>query len=410
MPNCRRPARLRVSCGHMNEANQPATVSLRRDARGGIPWTLFAAAALAIAGTTTLLSAPRTYEDRLVDLAARKALPQALYSSSAGDTRLQAELLDLQSDRELAFELRLAAEKYGAAGEKVVGLYATDPLFQEALRAYGDGIVPVVVYFMENDIRSLSALAWAKGKLGMYRETPYASFGVSARGQHAIEVIARDGHRFLGQFAVDASGRAHWNQTERTLQVLMAFLAGGLRNLESKHDLGEDIGALDVLSASADVFVPIATVKALKLFSAARATGATGTATAARAGSRGVVAQGDGLVLRTRMLGAHVLQTSRVGRAALKLGLVASTAYLVVRHPSLLNSFFEAAARAVGVPEWLGKFVGWALVALPLLMIVGPLLTLTSFLVPVIRGLVWLGRWLAPRGRRSQSRDQPRGA
>lgn len=339
----------------------------------------------------TLFSAPRSYEERLVDLAAQRVLPKSVYKAAGGDPDRQAQLLDAASDKELAFELQLVSEKYGLAGTRVVEQFAADVQFQEVLRAYGDGVAPVIVYFMDNDLRSLRALAWVKDKLGRSGDTPYGKYGPVDRGRYAIGVIARTGHHFLGQFAIDTSGKAHWNQTDRSMQVLIDFLAGGLRNIETKHDLGEEIGVLDALAASADIFVPIASVKALKLFKAARVAGVFPIATGAQQ-----AAARTSLALRTRFLGAQVLQTTRTGRAAMKLGLVASTSYLVIRHPGLLNSFFEAAGRALGVPVWMAKFVGWALITLPLLMLIGPLLMAVAILSPVIRGFIALGRALTP--------------
>lgn len=380
----------------------------------GAPWTVLLAIAVAIAVLATLFSSSRSYDERLVDLAARRNLPEELYSAAGGDALRQAQFLDLLRDQELSLELRLAAERYGSPGKRVLDLFASEPAFQDALRAYGDGVVPVIAFFVEHDVRSLRALAWLKSKVGADDDAPYVNYGPEARGRRAIQMIGREGHRFLAQFSIDSAGIAHWNQTERTTQFLADFLAGGVRNLETKHDLGEDVGALDVLSASADVFVPIASVKALKLFKAARAAGATGAngaAAAADAGSRVAATKATGLALHTRLLGSQVLKTSRVGRAALKLGLVASTGYLVVRHPSLLNSVFEEIGRAFGLPAWLAKLIGWTVVAAPVLMLVGPILTMAAlFLVPAVRGLAWVGRSLSPRRSRTGGRPQAPGA
>lgn len=383
----------------------------------GAPWTVLLAIAAAIAVLATLFSSSRSYEERLVDLAARRNLPEELYRAAGGDALRQAQFLDLLRDQELSIELRLAAERYGSPGTRVLDLFASEPALQDALRAYGDGVVPVIAFFVEHDVRSLRALAWFKSKVGADDDAPYVNYGPEARGRRAIQMIGREGHRFLAQFSIDSAGIAHWNQTERATQFLADFLAGGVRNLETKHDLGEDVGALDVLSASADVFVPIASVKALKLFKAARAaratgaTGATGAAAAASAGSRAAATEATGLALHTRLLGSQVLKTSRVGRAAIKLGLVASTGYLVVRHPSLLNSMFEEIGRALGLPAWLAKLIGWTIVAAPVLMLVGPILTMAAlFLVPAVRGLAWVGRSLSPRQSRTAGRPQAPGA
>lgn len=42
-----------------------------------------------------------------------------------------------------------------------------------------------------------------------------------------------------------------------------------------------------------------------------------------------------------------------------KYGMVAATAYVVVTHPSLLNSLFKELAELLGLNPWLIQFIGW---------------------------------------------------
>lgn len=112
----------------------------------GAPWTVLLAIAVAIAVLATLFSSSRSYDERLVDLAARRNLPEELYRAAGGDALRQAQFLDLLRDPELSLELRLAAERYGSPGKGVLDLFASEPAFQDALRAYGDGCGNIIVF------------------------------------------------------------------------------------------------------------------------------------------------------------------------------------------------------------------------------------------------------------------------
>ena len=79
-----------------------------------------------------------------------------------------------------------------------------------------------------------------------------------------------------------------------------------------------------------------------------------------------------GVMKRTQLLGAPLLRKSAMGRYAMKYGARAGTAYLVVRHPSLLNGIFVTLGKWLGIPPFLAKTLGWGLLLVPLL----PLLTL----------------------------------
>ena len=159
------------------------------------------------------------------------------------------------------------------------------------------------------------------------------------RGRYAIEQIASDGHRFLAQFALDGFGIAHWNQTDRVLKSVEDFLFGGIRNLETRYDIAAPNRPGRRGQRGVDVLTVFGFLKAWKLLHAS--------------GTSAKAAQWAALSEYRAVLGQRVLaHSSRIGRAALKLGAVAGTAYLVARHPGLLTSLFVEAGDWIGLPTW----------------------------------------------------------
>ena len=354
---------------------------------------LLLAVALALAAAIATLSSDATYEDRLVDLTLRQAQSHQSqepgWSASAptpeNASALKALLLDY--DHELAFKARLALAKYGNDAQDVLLRFGDDPTFQAVMRQYGENAVPVVAYFVKNDVASIrllhlaqqkgeEAVAAAKGfwqKLwpsapvaAAEKETeapplppppPPAVYGPDLRGQRAIAFIDHEGHQFLGQFVLDPQGQAAWVQSERGLEAAKSFFFSGVTGLEKKYQRGQPLQAADVLSAGMDVFLVVGTFKAVKFLRAAKQVRAVG------------------IVQRTQLLGAPLLRSGVLGRQVIKYGAIAGTAYLAVRYPSLISSMFVTAGQWLGISPLLAKVLGWSLLLTPLLL---PLL---SFLV-----------------------------
>lgn len=353
-------------------------------------WVTLLSITVVIAAGIAWSSNSFTYDERLVDLAARKSLSGDAYRAASGSLTAQALLLDVADDRDLTYKIQLVLDKYGPQGVRVLDTYGSEEMLQRELRTYGENIVPVVSYFMDNDIVSLRLKSKVGSLLGREKEleegeAQFAKYGPEMRGLHAIEKINADGHQFLGQFSIDDRGTVHWNQTARTMQALEDFFAGGVRDLETKHDIGAPIGVRDVALAGADVLAVVGAVKALKLLRAARVAKGPGAATRV------------GVVESTAVLGRRVLQDHAIGRSVIKLGVKAAAVYLVVRHPSLLSSLFVEAGELLHLPPRLATLIGWLIVLLPIAYILAPLLGVLGFLVPVIGSLVKFGRWIRPR-------------
>ncbi len=406
-----------------------------RPGSGRLRGWLLLLALCALVGALIAAASNRTasYAERLVDLRARQTLGPDLYDHAVALPALQAVLLDTAADRELAFKMQLALDKYGVQARAVLEAFGAQAPLQSLLRQYGEPIVPVIFYFMDHDVATLRA-SYELSRLGRTLQThakvlfgddknpgkagkptsakddhakatadpPTPSipenappeYGPHTRGRYAIDQIAIGGHQFLAQFAIDRAGIAHWNQTDRVLKSVEDFLFGGIRDLETQYDVAVPIGLGDVASAGVDVLTVFGFLKAWKLL---RASGASEK-----------IAQRAALSEYRAVLGQRVLAGSgRMGRAALKLGAVAGTAYLVARHPGLLTSWFIEAGGWLGLPAWAAAATGWWLVAFALSALLMPLLAGLTLLAPLPIRLIKTARWLMGRDRARIAQSTP---
>ena len=391
-------------------AESAAGTDARRRGRGWLAVLAVCAAVGALVAAVSNRSA--SYEERLLDVHARQTLGAASYRAAAGAApMLQAVLLDAASDPELGFKMRLALQKYGHAARAVLEAYGSEAPLHELLRRYGESVVPVIAYFMDNDVAALRAgyqvsrLAaalkahagsmFAAGDNHANGQAPAGAhatgappapieYGPDTRGRYAIGQIGSDGYRFLAQFSIDAAGVAHWNQTDRALKSVEDFLFGGIRNLEAKYDTAAPIGVLDVADAGADLLTVFGIVKSIKLLRAAGA-----SAEAAKAAPWAALSEYRALLGRRVLAGG-----GRLGSAALKLGATAGAVYLVVRHPGLLTSLFVEAGVWLGLPAWAAAAAGWWMVAFALAMLLLPVLAVAGAVSPLLTRIAESARWL----------------
>jgi hypothetical protein len=331
------------------------------------------------------------YGQRLLELQSGAQLPpdvDALVGSSAA---LRAHLLEVASDRELLAKMTVALTRNRADAELVLMNYGADPTFRDLLRRYGEGVVPLVAYFMKHDIGTLRALygwqrlldTWRRRCAGWHlpgckAEPPEAPiYDGRTRGLHAIERLRNDGYDFMGQFDVNSDGIARWNQTERILESTEAFLLSGFRNLERKYDTGQPIGALDIAEAGVDAIVLLGGARLLKLL---RISILTDEVVAAE---------------RAAKQATRVLKNDRrfpwVGEA----GPRTQMAYLIARHPSLLTGLFADTAKRLKTNALFAAALGWWIVAMGLSLILLPVLRIVlAVLIRGLLGLRWLACWL----------------
>lgn len=369
-------------------------------------WAILLTVSGAFALTVASLSSTASFDERLIDVAAKGGLSPDVYRLSRQAPAMQALLLDVAGDRDLTAKISLGLEKYGESARDVFESYGTDPMFREQLRRYGEGIVPVIAYFRAHDMATLRArykaerLAasvksglqwrpWGK-KAGADADTPPTPYNAEKRGLLAVERIQDDGHNFLGQFNIDSQGVAHWSQTERVLENLEGFLFGGVRDLEQKHDVGDTLNLADYAWAGAEVLAMASAAKAMKLLKSARAASST--------------AKGTGIVDRVKLLGGRALANDKLGPKFVRIGARVGAAYLVISHPSLLNGIAVEMGRLLGLPAWLSVTLLWWGIAGVLLVFALPLLAGITVLVKPLTVVAKVARWLWPA---RSARDAP---
>jgi hypothetical protein len=209
------------------------------------------------------------------------------------------------------------------------------------------------------------------------------------RGHYAIQFIKADGYDFLGQFVISPKGEVSWIQTERVLEGLNSFFAGGVKGLESKLRQEETIAAGDVGWAALDVAIGVSALKVLRM-------------------GRGAVAGGRSLSFteRSAALGAGLWRGSAIGARIVKYGAPAVLAYIAIRHPSVINSFFGYAAEKLGLPTGLVQIAGWTLVLLPIILLLRFMLRPIAWIMATVGHML---RWTDKSLRRGPaSRVGPR--
>jgi len=297
---------------------------------------------------------PAPYVEQLIRIQAKQDLAHIDSAILAEPLQVQALLLDYSRDKELVLKAWIALSKYPANAREILLLYGNEPEFKDILRTYGDGVIPVIQYFRENDIWTVRAVqsvteavrnVWDRVTGKEQANAKPVEIGPLERGWVAVNFIKQEGHDFLGQFVVDKEGKAKWNQTDRIVRALTSFFTSGVRNLETKVDLGQDVTAADAFWAGLDVAMIAVPAKILM----------SGKAVA-RSG------QELSFAARTRLVAPRLLPRAEIFRKLGTFGAAAAAIYVVVRHPSLLNSVFAELAELIGVSPWLVQAAGWSIV------------------------------------------------
>ena len=380
----------------------------------------FAAAAMLVAAAVCYFAYPASYAEQLVRIQARQEFGRVDPRILDEPLEIQAVLLDYAPDRVLALKAWIALLRYPRPARELLLAYGSTPEFRQILAEHGEAVIPVIQYFREHDVWSVSAMdaaaragnrlkEWAgalaselPGRGHAAPATPEAvttrepeaaaakepaaarsaTLGPDERGWYAINFIGQEGHDLLAQFTVTPNGEVKWNQTDRLVKALTSFLTSGVRTLESRHDLGEQITTSDLFWAGLDVAMVAVPFKLL------------------RAG-KAVARSGEELSVmsRTRLFAPRWVARGSWFQSLGKYGAVAATIYIVASHPSLLSSLFGEAARMMGLSPWLVQFAGWTLVILLLLYPVSWLLR------PVARGTLHGLAWLNHSHRRNAARD-----
>lgn len=373
-------------------------------------WLSIVLSALVAGGVLTAVASHEPFEPRMVRLEAQRALPSLAPALAEESPEINALFLSYAGEPALWAAAWLAIRNHGDLAREALLDYGLDPAFQRVLVRFGADAVLPVSYYRDHDIATLRAQHWlgtryraASEQLTRWwqddaekapeadpttadNEATPATLTPAHRGQIAIAILEAEGHGFLGQFVVDPDGEVQWLQSERVVSDIGDFFTSGLRDLESQWRRGEPIGVADMGWAGVDLLVMASAIKVLRAGRAVRA-GAAVEGQGARAAGRGVLVGGGRFV--------------NLSRAA-KVAAITGTAYVVVRHPSLVSALGANVAKWMGWQLWLGQFLIWVVVLLPLLIVarfvyrwlLAPLLWL---LVPLLKATSRTPRWLMKR-------------
>ena len=378
------------------------------------------AVALMCAIPIVLFSDSLSYEERLVRASLKSALGPGTQRLLSESSELQALFVDYSDTPELVWKAQIAISKYGTDARNILLAYGAEPEFRQILADYGEGVVAIVQYFQENEPFSYqltrtkelirdkakdtykAAKEWIVGEPSPPPENTQkerSSYGPIEWGWYAVHEIREDGHNFLGEFAIDDKQKAKRIQVDRVLKDVSAFFGSGLRTLETKYKLDQDLESADLFWAGVDATVIMSTFKALQAVKLARSGEvARGTWIADHAAKIEGTLRPSGKELtlfnRTKLFANHLIPRTLLGRTVLKGGAAATLIYVVGTHPSLLNSLFAELAKLLGVAPLLVQLIGWWLlifaVSIPLLPILRVILSaLIRTLSLLANSLLW---------------------
>ncbi|WP_442595949.1 hypothetical protein ACSBPU_04435 [Parapusillimonas sp. JC17] len=356
--------------------------------------TLFWAAlpALLCALLITGLSKPKPLEVQLMHLQLEQAAPAMAGELAAESAELQALFLEYADDEVLIAKARLALLRYPDMARPILLAFGDWPEFTGVLRRYGEDVILPIHYFLEHEVFTLelmhglgetarSAMSAMRRWWGdeSARSGSSAALSSEQRGEFAIQFLKAEGYDFLGQFVVNANGEVRWLQTERVLEGINSFFAGGVKGLETKLRRDEAIAMGDVGWAALDVAIGVGAFKILRL-------GRTGAA-----GGRSLT-----FSQRSAALATGLWRGTTVGARLVKYGAPAVLAYVAIRHPSVINSMLGSVAEKLGVPTALVQVLGWTLVLLPVMLLLRLLLRPLAWL---LAGTAAALRWSDARKR-----------
>jgi hypothetical protein len=346
---------------------------------------------LAIAAITSLAIChywkPIPYNEKLVRIQAEQLLGPIDERITREPLEIQAVLLDYSGDKELTLKAWIAISKFPLKAQNIFSLYGSEDEFKSILRSYGDAIIPVIQYFIDHEVQSLVVMkktgtlidtvsgcvkkivdcVHAKSEPGPVKQKQSPKLGPTERGWYAINFIKKEGHSFLGEFVVDKKTKGvQWVQTQRIMNALTALVTSGIRVLETKYQLSEEITTRDAFFAILDVIPLVVAVKLLGAGKVVVTSGKSVSISAKVGEASGKVAKTSEneltLVSRTKLFGSRLIPKRAFFRQLGTYGAAVATAYVVITHPSLVNSLLEELAELLGLNPLLVQFAGWLLI------------------------------------------------
>lgn len=353
--------------------------------------------ALLVALLMAVFYRPQPLEAQLLHLQIERAMPEYANALSGESADLQALFLMYADEPVLLAKARLMLLRYPDMARSLLPTYGDSAEFQKVLSKYGEDIALPIHYFVTNEVFTLelmqgvsdAARAAMKALRSLRGDNEEEKTLDSAdrvltgeqRGWYAIRFLETEGYSFIGQFVMAQDGTVRWVQTERVLEGLNSFFAGGIRGLETKVHRNESVTAGDMGWAAVDVAVGVSAFKILRM-------GRTGVSGVGAVGSQTLT-----FSQRSAALGTGLWRGSLVGTRMLKYGAPAILAYIAVRHPSVIHSLLGNVAEKLGLPVALVQVVGWTLLLTPVFWLLHCLLRPLAWLVSGFASLLrWLGR------------------
>lgn len=392
----------RGRAGGSTPAKQGARRAIHHPRPDGDPRMRAIFASTLIAATLAALIAinwtPRSTEAAILEVQLAQRAPHQAHMLQDESLELQALFLDYADDPLLSTKAQLALLRYPEMSRPILALYGAEPAFMDALREHGEHIIPPIHHLMTNESVMLnlrkhaetlfsSAIEFIQSVRGTAPDTPSsehsresdpgsAALTPETRGWYAVMFINREGHDFLGQFVLTSDGQVARVQSERLLESVNAFFAGGIRGLETRVRRDEEIGLGDVGWAALDVAVGVSAFKLVRL--------GRNTAVAGRTLH---------FTQRNAALGASLLRGSAIGTRIAKYGAPAVLAYVAIRHPGVLNALLADAAGWLGLPTTLVQALGWTILLLPVILLARLLLgPMAALLIGFAKALQWIQR------------------
>jgi hypothetical protein len=342
-----------------------------------------------------------SFDEQLIHIQIKKELSKTINNIDQESIEIQSIFLDYSEDKELLLKTQLALMKYPEQTRRVLLLFGSKNDFKEIIKNYGENVIPVINYFLTTDIKQTIKLIDKAGKLASQIKSRWNGETESIeaiqeltkekQARYIVQIIKDEGYDFLGQFAINDQGEVKWIQTERISEGLTSFFTSGIRNVETKYKLEQEITAADLIWASVDVLAAAGTLKVLRA-----------SKQAARAGKSVRITR------QTKLFGARLLKTGFAGRL-IKVSAIAATGWIMIKHPSLITSLFGDLGKLIGLPPLLAQVIGVALLAFilfyPVLWILRwiarPVIMLTKL---ILNGLVFLEKRLQGTVRRKVKR------
>jgi hypothetical protein len=263
------------------------------------------------------------------------------------------------------------AERYPKIAPRLFTLYGDLPQWKEVLDRYGHEVIPIVWYFQQGskEIQVRQALGRVVEDL-LQGERPVFKIEDLTQeqlGYVAILMLKDQGHDLLGQFEF-VNGEVRRRPLQSALSALKEIFLGGVSQLERVLVRGERWPSFgEIGSAVLDVAVATGSVSALTSLRAA------GPAAEDLASTR--LGRLTALEVGSEAVGNSAMT---LGRKILPTAAVAGVLYLALTHPHVVTEAGEWIAERAGLPSWVGAFVVWMILIVPIAVLMLPVVLVAN--------------------------------